>query len=298
MGGPGDWLPFTPKTYRRHTGDCPTPPPNSSPIPSTACPIPDLGTRQAHVKPGLGGAFPARPRCLMSSELKIESNRRNAQLSTGPKTPEGKARVATNSCTHGLCSRNVILPEEDPAEFHALLDGLLSEFQPANAREESHVRELASAEWRLRRIVRLETGTFVSAMEKVREYERCRSSAPSLDRTPPHNVPFTRAPCSLLKPARPHLDQSPYCHRPERSRRFSCPLPLRSRRDSMEDTCRRGVSRGLQNVLLGIPAGRHESAGLGLKYQHNRQLRRARGSRQSPPEAHYAGPCDSAHRTR
>jgi len=88
----------------------------------------------------------------MSSELKIEANRRNAQLSTGPKTPEGKAKVATNSCTHGLCSRNAILPEEDPAEFHALLAGLLSEFQPASACEESHVRELASAAssaWRL-----------------------------------------------------------------------------------------------------------------------------------------------------
>ena len=69
----------------------------------------------------------------MSSQLKIESNRRNAQLSTGPKTPEGKAKIATNSRTHGLCSRNAILPEEDPDEFHALLDGLLSEFQPANA---------------------------------------------------------------------------------------------------------------------------------------------------------------------
>jgi hypothetical protein len=120
----------------------------------------------------------------MSSQLKIESNRRNAQLSTGPKTPEGKAKVATNSCTHGLCSRNAILPEEDPAEFQALLTGLLSEFQPANALEESHVRELASTEWRLRRIVRLETGIFVSAMEKVREYENCRNTAPLPDRTP------------------------------------------------------------------------------------------------------------------
>ena len=61
----------------------------------------------------------------MSSQLKIEANRRNA-----------------------------ILPEEDRAEFHALLAGLVEEFQPATAREESHVRELASAEWRQRRIVR------------------------------------------------------------------------------------------------------------------------------------------------
>jgi hypothetical protein len=120
----------------------------------------------------------------MSSQLKIEANRRNAQLSTGPKTPEGKAKVATNSCTHGLCSRNAILPEEDPADFYALLDGLIEEFQPATAREESHVRELASAEWRLRRIVRLETGIFITTMEKMRERENSPNTARQPARTP------------------------------------------------------------------------------------------------------------------
>jgi hypothetical protein len=120
----------------------------------------------------------------MSSQRKIEANRRNAQRSTGPKTPEGKAKVATNSCTHGLCSRNAILPEEDPAEFHALLAGLIEEFQPATALDESHVRELASAEWRLRRIVRLETGIFITTMEKMRERENCPNTARQPARTP------------------------------------------------------------------------------------------------------------------
>jgi hypothetical protein len=72
----------------------------------------------------------------MSSQRKIDANRRNAQHSTGPRTPQGKGKVATNSCTHGLCSRNAILPEEDPAE------------------------------WRLRRALRIQTGILPYAMEK------------------------------------------------------------------------------------------------------------------------------------
>ncbi len=37
-----------------------------------------------------------------SSQKRIEANRRNAQKSTGPRTPEGKAKSATNSTAHGF----------------------------------------------------------------------------------------------------------------------------------------------------------------------------------------------------
>ena len=38
----------------------------------------------------------------MATEKQIEANRRNAALSTGPKTDEGKAQSRANAMTHSL----------------------------------------------------------------------------------------------------------------------------------------------------------------------------------------------------
>jgi hypothetical protein len=51
----------------------------------------------------------------MTTTKRMAANRRNAQKSTGPKTPEGKAVVRLNAMKHGLLSREVLLPDEDEA---------------------------------------------------------------------------------------------------------------------------------------------------------------------------------------
>ena len=99
----------------------------------------------------------------MASEAQIAANRRNALRSTGPRTEEGKARVAQNGLKHGLCSSRVLLPDEDAAEFEALVADLAARFRPAGEVELALLREYAAALWRLDRIPALEAALLRSA---------------------------------------------------------------------------------------------------------------------------------------
>jgi hypothetical protein len=48
----------------------------------------------------------------MASKKQIQANRRNALISSEPKTPEGKATARLNALKHGLLSQDVLLPGE------------------------------------------------------------------------------------------------------------------------------------------------------------------------------------------
>src|SRR5689334_13848243 len=96
----------------------------------------------------------------MTSELKIEANRLNAQKSTGPSTPEGRAAVRLNGLKHGLCAETIVVPGEDPAEFEAMLEAYRGEYQPATPTDEFLVRQLAMADWRLLRLYRIEAAFY------------------------------------------------------------------------------------------------------------------------------------------
>jgi len=96
----------------------------------------------------------------MSSQLQIEANRLNAQKSTGPTTPEGRAAVRLNSLKYGLYAETLILPGEDPAEFDALLDRFHAEHQPATPTEEAFVSQIVMATWRRARIQRMEVAFY------------------------------------------------------------------------------------------------------------------------------------------
>ena len=100
----------------------------------------------------------------MSSQRQQNANRRNAQHSTGPRTESGKARVAQNARRHGLLAKEAVLPEEDPQQYLELCAALHEEHQPATPLEEFCVEQMASAQWRLRRLVRIETGYFAERL--------------------------------------------------------------------------------------------------------------------------------------
>src|SRR5580704_6260422 len=93
----------------------------------------------------------------MTSQKQIDANRRNAQKSTGPKTPEGKAAVRLNALKHGLRARTVVGPGENADEFHQLCADLESDWQPRNRTEQALVEEMAVSHWKLARAEEAET---------------------------------------------------------------------------------------------------------------------------------------------
>jgi hypothetical protein len=97
----------------------------------------------------------------MATERQIEANKLNSQKSTGPKSPEGKAKSCLNRLSHGFASNATVIPGEDPEEFKALLHDLSSEHQPATATEEILVEQMASNQWLSLRAFRLQGEAFL-----------------------------------------------------------------------------------------------------------------------------------------
>ncbi len=110
----------------------------------------------------------------MLTEKQLEANRRNAELSTGPVTDEGKAIVSKNRVSHGLLSRDVVLPGmeqfENVEDFKQLKESLEEYWQPEGVMEESLCEDLAIQWWRMRRLYRHESGSLKEQHENIKKF--------------------------------------------------------------------------------------------------------------------------------
>jgi hypothetical protein len=66
----------------------------------------------------------------MSSKAQIKANRLNAQESTGPASPEGKAKSRFNPLKSGIYAKSEVLPVEDPAQLEALAGDFRESISP------------------------------------------------------------------------------------------------------------------------------------------------------------------------
>src|SRR5262249_7115227 len=96
----------------------------------------------------------------MTSLRQVEANRRNARLSTGPLTEEGKKRSRQNALRHGLTAETVIDALEDAEDYAAFELAVTSDHDAQSAVERELVLRLASLLWRLRRASAIESGLF------------------------------------------------------------------------------------------------------------------------------------------
>ncbi|HLZ00622.1 MAG TPA: hypothetical protein VKR55_00575 [Bradyrhizobium sp.] len=110
----------------------------------------------------------------MTSFRQIEANRRNAQLSTGPITEDGKGRSRQNAVRHGLTAETVIHALEDAEDYAAFETAVTSDYDAQSAVERELVLRLASLLWRLRRATAIETGLFEIQARQLLQFRKRR----------------------------------------------------------------------------------------------------------------------------
>jgi len=107
----------------------------------------------------------------MTTDKQIEANKKNAVMSTGAITDEGKAIVAQNAVKHGVFARDLIISSgdgrENEEEYKQLLHNLTESLNPSGQMEHLLVEKIAVDFWRLRRVLRFETGSIRKYLDMV-----------------------------------------------------------------------------------------------------------------------------------
>lgn len=104
----------------------------------------------------------------MTTKKKISSNKQNAQLSTGPRTSEGKQSSSQNALKHGLRALSPLLPDERQADYDEFRRAHLESLRPVGATEETLALQAIHAWWRLLRFERIETGLLQRAQAEAK----------------------------------------------------------------------------------------------------------------------------------
>jgi hypothetical protein len=97
-----------------------------------------------------------------------QRNRANAQHSTGPRTPEGKARSAQNARRHGFrASTFAVVRLEELDEIDNLRTDLIALYEPINSQELFAIERIALAQQSLLRSARFEAGLFTTCLNEA-----------------------------------------------------------------------------------------------------------------------------------
>ncbi len=100
------------------------------------------------------------------SPKRLAANRANAARSTGPRTPEGKARSSRNARKHTFNGANfAIVRLEELDSVARLRADLIAAYAPVNSQELFAVERIALAQQALLRASTLETGLFTSCLD-------------------------------------------------------------------------------------------------------------------------------------
>jgi hypothetical protein len=89
--------------------------------------------------------------------------------STGPRTPEGKARSALNAVKHGFTAKSPVLPGEDPQPFLDFQTQYLQELKPKSINQATLAQQLVLTSWRLQRMAEAEGRLLAEEAQRLEE---------------------------------------------------------------------------------------------------------------------------------
>jgi len=126
----------------------------------------------------------------MATESQIIANRRNAQKSTGPHTPHGKAEK------HGLSARRAVISSESQADFDLYRGQILTELAPESPMESILAERIVNLSWRLKRVCRIQNQTIdaLSAPDTSSPFAKLTQSLFSKGQHRPLDLPSESAP--------------------------------------------------------------------------------------------------------
>lgn len=111
---------------------------------------------------------PKRRRAATPAQVK--ANRENAQKSTGPRTPRGKAASSQNGLRHGLTSHFQMMGPEDPRAYQQLVTKLHEDAKTANLFEEMLVERMAQYHWLIERAFRFQNNSINDPLFNLNQF--------------------------------------------------------------------------------------------------------------------------------
>ncbi len=110
------------------------------------------------------------------SQKQIDANRRNAQKSTGPKTPEGKRISSMNAVKHGVYAKAIIIEsphlKESKRKYNRLLRKIRDWLNPDEPFQERLTLEVANCVWRANRITRAKNSLILTLCDQMQTSDR------------------------------------------------------------------------------------------------------------------------------
>lgn len=119
-----------------------------------------------------------------TSDAQLAANRANAQRSTGPRTPQGKARSSLNAMKHGIYARRELAIEngpfdEDPDEVSEFLRESVEALAPRDVLEMARANRIALLQLQERRLDAWEVGV-LNANEAAEAFTHSDNQSASL----------------------------------------------------------------------------------------------------------------------